>query len=193
MRRNSAVLAVAFSLALSLVLAPAVQAAKIQTNHDPQADFKSFKTYRWNKEEGPEYVGLDRPVRVAAEAVLAKKGLTKVPVGEPADLELMYNAGAINSLTAGVGIAPGWWGDLFLIPAAEWYTTGGIALTFHEVATDKVVWSGWKVAKGTNQDAPQVMVKRAPGYAKDIFSSIRQVGGGGCSAAEKLLVEGVPV
>ena len=74
-------------------------------------------------------------MRVAAEEALAKKGLKKVEVGEPADLELMYNAGAVN-----------------------------------EVATEKVVWSGWKIAKGTNQNAPQVMVKRAPGYTKDIFA-----------------------
>ena len=170
MRSKLAVLATAFSLALPLALASAAGAAKIQTNHDPAADFKSYKTYRWNKAEGPGGSGLDRPVRAAAEEALAKKGLKKVEVGEPADLELMYNAGAVNNLTAGVGIAPGWWGDLFLIPSAEWYTTGGIAFTFHEVATEKVVWSGWKIAKGTNQNAPQVVVKRAPGYTKDIFA-----------------------
>ena len=77
---------------------------------------------------------------------------------------------AVSVEDTGVGIAPGWWGDLFLIPSAEWYTTAGIAFTFHEVATDKVVWSGWKIAKGTNQNAPQVMAKRAPGYTKDIFA-----------------------
>lgn len=170
MHRKLAVAVTAFALVLPLSLAAAAGAAKIQTNHDPQADFKSYKTYRWNQAEGPGYSGLDGPVRAAAEEALAKKGLKKVEVGEPADLELMYNAGAVNSLTAGVGIAPGWWGDLWLIPAAEWYTTAGIAFTFHEVATEKAVWSGWKVAKGTNPNAPQVMVKRAPGYTKDIFA-----------------------
>ena len=54
--------------------------------------------------------------------------------------------------------------------ARDWLDGQGIAFTFHEVATDKVVWSGWKIAKGTNQNAPQVMVKRAPGYTKDIFA-----------------------
>lgn len=170
MRSRHAVLAAAFSLVLPFFLVSRADAAKVQTNHDPQADFGSFKTYRWNRAEGPGGTGLDRPVRAAAEEALAKKGLKKVEVGEPADLELMYNAGAVNSLTADIGIAPGWWGDLILIPAAEWHTTGGIAFTFHEVATAKVVWSGWKIAKGTNQNAPQVMVKRAPGYTRDIFA-----------------------
>lgn len=170
MRSKLAVLAAVFSLVLPLALASAASAAKVQTNHDPEADFASFKTYRWNKAEGPGGVNIDRPVRAAAEAALAKKGLKKVEVGEPADLELMYNAGGVSNLTAGVGVAPGWWGGLFLIPQGEWYTTAGIAFTFHEVATDKVVWSGWKIVKGTNQNAPQVMAKRAPGYTKDIFA-----------------------
>lgn len=144
MRRKLAVLVTAFSLVLPLALAAAASAAKIQTNHDPTADFASYKTYRWNKAEGPGGSGLDRPVRAAAEEALAKKGLKKVEVGGPADLELMYNAGGVSNLTA------------------------GIAFTFHEMATDKVAWSGWKIAKGTNQNAPPVMVKRAPGDTKDI-------------------------
>lgn len=170
MRSKLAVLVTAFSLVLPLALVPAARAARIQTSRDAAADFASYKSYRWNKAEGPGGAGLDGPVRKAAEEALAKKGFTKVAVGEPADLELMYNAGAVNNLTAGVGVAPGWWGDLFLIPQGEWYTTGGIAFTFHEVESGKPVWSGWKIAKGTNQNAPQVMVKRAPGYTKDIFA-----------------------
>ncbi len=169
MRRPSAIRLAVLSFLLPLAFATVASAKMIQTSRDPAADFSSYKTYRWNRAEGPGGSGLDRPVRQAAEAALAKKGLKLLAVGEPADLELMYNAGALADLTAGVGVVPGWWGDLFLVPAAEWNTTGGIAFTFHEVATQKAVWSGWKIAKGTTPNAPQVMVKRAPGYTKDIF------------------------
>ena len=65
MRSKLAVLATAFSLVLPLALAQVAGAAKIQTNHDPAADFKSYKTYRWNKAEGPGGAGLDRPVEPA--------------------------------------------------------------------------------------------------------------------------------
>lgn len=168
--RTKTVAAVVVPLLAATLFASAAWAKRIQTKHDPKVDFSTFSTYRWKQAEGPGGTGLDKPVRRAAEEALAKRGLDLVPVGEPADLELMYNAGAVHDLANGIGVDAGWWGDLFLVPQAEWTTTGGISFTFSEVETGKVVWSGWKIAKGTTPNAPQVMVKRAPGYTQDILA-----------------------
>jgi hypothetical protein len=45
----------------------------------------------------------------------------------------MYNAGGVSSLTAGVGIAPGWWGSS--IPSGEWYHRHRLTFTVTDKAS----------------------------------------------------------
>jgi hypothetical protein len=165
-----AVLATAVTLALPLGLASPAAAGRVGTHHEASTDFTRYKTYRWQTKEGPAVFDVDGPVRAAAEEILEKRGLRRVAEGEGADLELRYNAGTGDQLVAGVGVTADWWGNLVAIPAGQSYTTGGISFIFTDVAEGEVVWIGWKVEKGTTADAPMVMRKRAPKYARQILS-----------------------
>jgi len=167
MRRSLVPLA---TLALALALAAPADAKRAGTHRDEGTDFTRFQTYRWQQAEGPAAADLDHQIRAVADEELKKKGLRRVAIGEAADLEVRYNAGTADQLVSGVMVTADWWGSLVAIPAADSYATGGISFIVAEVATDKVIWTGWKVAKGTTADAMLVMRKRAPKYAREIVS-----------------------
>jgi len=165
-----AVLAAAVTLALPLGLASPAAARRVETHYEASTDFTRYATYRWQTAEGPAVFDVDGPVRAAAEETLKKRGLRRAAEGENADLELRYNAGTGDQLVAGVGVTADWWGQLVAVPQGRSYTTGGISFILTDVAAGKVVWIGWKVEKGTTADAPMVMRKRAPKYARQILS-----------------------
>jgi hypothetical protein len=91
-------------------------------------------------------------------------------VGEPADMELRYNAGAADALVAGLDIAAGYWGDLVGIPGSHSTVRGGMVFLLENPENGEVFWAGWIVKEGTTMSAPQVMRKRAPKWAKQILS-----------------------
>lgn len=159
------------TLAVSLLLlfAAAAEAASIETKAAPGVDFASFSTYRWEKAEGPGAPDFDRVLRNAADAELAKQGLRKVGDDQEADLLLRYNAGTVDSLVAGIAVTAGWWGDLIAYPAGESRTTGGLVMILSAAKSGEVVWTGWKVQRGTNVNAPMVMRDRAPKWARQIL------------------------
>ena len=154
---------------LLLLLAAAAQAAGIETKAAPGVDFSSFSTYRWEKAEGPGAPDFDRVLRNAADDELGEKGLRKVDGDQEADLLLRYNAGTVDSLVAGIAVTAGWWGDLIAYPAGESRTTGGLVMILSAAKSGEVVWTGWKVQRGTNVNAPMVMRDSAPKWARQIL------------------------
>jgi hypothetical protein len=146
----------AFPLALVLAGAGTAAAQDVRYNFDKQANFGSFKTYKWVALKGaqplPELV--DRQVKTAADVELAKKGL-ELTQSDNADLYIGYQ-GAVTtekeytSFDTGWGYGPGWYG-------AGWYGGGGgmttgqtstiyvgqIALDMYAAAQKQLVWRGF--------------------------------------------------
>jgi hypothetical protein len=117
------------SIALFLLTASAAVAQDVRFHFDENADFSKFKTYKWvstkdaaNKDDVKVDDLLDKPIKDAVDAELAKKGLTKTDA-DPADLYIGYLAGIgtgiqFSSYNTGWGYGPGWSGG-------DWYRGGG--------------------------------------------------------------------
>ncbi len=117
------------SIALFLLTASAAVAQDVRFRFDESTDFSKFKTYKWvsikdaaskdpAKVDGP----LDKPIKEAVDAELAKKGLTNTDA-DTADLYIGYVAGIgtdiqFSSYNTGWGYGPGWSGG-------HWYKGGG--------------------------------------------------------------------
>ncbi len=145
-------------LALSLVLFLAgtgtAAAQDVRYNFDKQANFASFKTYKWVVIKGATQLSdlADKQVKAAVDAELAKKGLTKSE-SDSADLYVGYQAGIgqekeYTSFDTGWGYGPGYGGG--------WYGGGGgmttgqtstiyigqLALDMYASAPKALVWRG---------------------------------------------------
>src|SRR5206468_3838919 len=84
----------ALSLALFLAGTGTAAAQDVRYNFDKQANFASFKTYKWVTIKGATQLSelADKQVKDAVDAELAKKGLAKA-AGDTADLYVGYQAG----------------------------------------------------------------------------------------------------
>jgi len=141
-------------LVLLLASAGAAFAQDVRYNFDQEANFGSFKTYKWVVIKGASQLSdlADRQVKAAVDAELAKKGLTKTDA-DTADLYIGYQAGVgqekqYTSFDTGWGYGPGWHGG--------WYGGGGgmttgttstiyigqLALDMYEAQPHKLVWRG---------------------------------------------------
>ena len=146
-----------YLLPLVLLLAgssPAV-AQDVRYNFDKQADFAGFKTYKWVvlKDAAKLNDLVDKQIKDAVDAELAKKGLTKSDA-DTADLYIGYQAGVgtekqYTSFDSGWGYGPGWGGG--------WYGGGGggmttgttstiyigqLALDMYHASAKSLVWRG---------------------------------------------------
>src|SRR5262245_2677355 len=142
-------------LALVFVGASTAAAQDVRYNFDKQANFASYKTYRWVVIKGATQLPdlADRQVKAAVDAELAKKGLNKVDA-DSADLYIGYQAGVgqekeYTSFDTGWGYGPGWYGG-------GWYGGGGgmttgqtstiyigqIALDVYASGAKSLVWRG---------------------------------------------------
>ena len=91
-------------------------AQDVRYNFDKSANFTTFKTYKWVAIKGATPLSdlVDRQVKDAVDAELAKKGLTKSE-SDTADLYIGYQ-GAVSqekeytSFDSGWGYGPGWYG-----------------------------------------------------------------------------------
>jgi uncharacterized protein DUF4136 len=147
-----------FALMLLLVLAGTgtALAQDVRYNFDKQANFGSFKTYRWANIKGAAKVNdlIDRQIKSAIDVELSKKGLTLVDGEGTADLIVAYQTAMdtekqYTSFDTGWGYGPGWYGG-------GWYGGGGgmttgttstiyvgqLALDIYQVATKALVWRG---------------------------------------------------
>jgi len=150
-----------YLLPLVLLLAgssPAV-AQDVRYNFDKQADFAGFKTYKWVvlKDAAKLNDLVDKQIKDAVDAELAKKGLTKSDA-DTADLYIGYQAGVstekqYTSFDTGWGYGPGW--------GSGWYGYGGggmtmssttgtpstiyvgqLALDMYQASAKSLVWRG---------------------------------------------------
>jgi len=85
---------VVFLLAAVLLVACASVAVDVRYNFDKNADFSSFKTYKWvSMKDAPKIDDFrDKQIKDAVDSELAKRGLTKTDA-DTADLYLGYQAG----------------------------------------------------------------------------------------------------
>jgi len=146
-------------LALSTVLlltgAGTAAAQDVRYNFDKQANFASYKTYKWVTIKGATQLSdlADKQVKAAVDAELSKKGLTKSD-SDNADLYIGYQAGVgtekqYTSFDTGWGYGPGWGGG--------WYGGGGggmstgttstiyigqLALDMYASSPKNLVWRG---------------------------------------------------
>jgi len=131
-------------------------AQDVRYNFDKQANFGSFKTYKWVTIKGANQLSdlPDRQIKAAVDAELAKKGLTKSEA-DTADLYVGYQAGVgqekeYTSFDSGWGYGPGWYGG-------GWYGAGGggistgqtstiyigqLALDMYATSPKNLVWRG---------------------------------------------------
>jgi hypothetical protein len=83
-------LAVGFSLAAGLAAAQLPRLVKAEVEHDPQADFTTFKTFQWKDTQVPaDNASVHTSVTWYVERELEKKGLRKSADEKP-DLLLRY-------------------------------------------------------------------------------------------------------
>jgi hypothetical protein len=148
-----------FALPLTLVLTVtgSAFAQDVRYNFDGQADFATFKTYRWVAIKGAAQLNelTDRQIKAALDAELAKKGLTWTD-GQTADLYIGYQAAVdtekeFTSFDSGWGYGPGWYGGPY-----GWYGGGGgittgqtstiyigqLGLDIYAASPQTLVWRG---------------------------------------------------
>ena len=99
-----------FLLPVALLLAGASTAVAqdVRYNFDNQANFASFKTYKWVALKGAAPLNdlVDKQVKASIDAELGRKGLTKA-TGEEADLFIGYQA-AVDTEKEYVSYDTGW-------------------------------------------------------------------------------------
>lgn len=112
------------SVALFLLAASTAVAQDVRYNFDKEADFSKFKTYKWVPIKDASKVDdiLDKQIKDAIDAELAKKGLTTTEA-DSADLYIGYQVGIgtekqFTSYDTGWGYGPGWY-------RGGWYGGGG--------------------------------------------------------------------
>jgi hypothetical protein len=112
------------SIALFLLAASTAVAQDVRYNFDKNADFSKFKTYKWVPMKDAQKVDdlLDKQLKDAIDAELAKKGLTKTDA-DTADLYIGYQVGIgtekqFTSYDTSWGAGPGWY-------RGGWYGGGG--------------------------------------------------------------------
>jgi hypothetical protein len=128
--------------------------AKVISDHDPNADFSSYKTYGWLQRENsiddqlPDFLRI-RLQRVT-EDVLAEKGLEPAPAPPQTDLLLTYYFSAEQQFQ--IDYTPyspynawgyGYWGGYGGgITSVRQYAEGTLVLDIVDARTHQLVWMG---------------------------------------------------
>jgi len=145
-----------FSIAaLLLTIGSIAFAQDVRYNFDKNTDFSQFKTYKWVPMKDAQKVDdlLDKQIKDAIDAELAKKNLTKTDA-DSADLYIGYQVGIgtekqFTSYDTGWGYGPGWY-------RGGWYGGGGgmttgqtstiyvgqLALDMNDAKDHDLVWRG---------------------------------------------------
>jgi hypothetical protein len=147
--------AMVLSVVLLFATTSGALAQDVRYNFDKEANFASFKTYKWVRIKDAQQLTelADRQVKAAVDAELAKKGLTKSE-SDTADLYIGYQAAVgqekeYTSFDTGWGYGPGWYGG-------GWYGGGGgmttgqtstiyigqLALDMYASSPHTLVWRG---------------------------------------------------
>ena len=145
-----------FLVALLLAGASAAFAQDVRYNFDKQANFSSFKTYKWVTIKGAEKPNdlIDSQIRAAVDKELATKGLSKTDA-DSADLYIGYQA-AVSSEKQytsfdtgwgyGPGYGPGWYGGGMGMSTSTTTSStiyvGTVAVDMYSTASKTLVWRG---------------------------------------------------
>ncbi len=131
-------------------------AQDVRYNFDKGANFSGFKTYKWVTIKGAQQVSdlVDKQIKAAVDAELAKKGLTKSD-SDTADLYIGYQAAVsqekeYTSYDTGWGYGPGWGGGWYGYGGGGGMTTGTtstiyvgqLALDMYHTQAKSLVWRG---------------------------------------------------
>jgi hypothetical protein len=141
-------------LAILVAAAAGYAWAKVISDHDPNADFSSYRTYGWldrgdaDNERLPEHLRMR--LRRVTEDVLAEKGLEPAPAPPQTDLLLTYHFGASEEFAVDyVGYSVyqpwgyGYWGGYGGgYTQVRRYTEGTLVLDIVDARTHKLVWVG---------------------------------------------------
>jgi hypothetical protein len=118
---------VLFVTLVGLLLTIGAAGQDVRYNFDKTTDFVKYKTYEWVPIKDAQKLSdlVDKQIKNALDAELAKKGLTKVDTD--ADLYIGYQAAVgtekqFTSYNTGWGYGPGWYG-------AGWYGARGMSST----------------------------------------------------------------
>ena len=146
-----------FLLALALLLTGAGQAyaQDVRYNFDKEANFAGFKTYKWVVLNGAPPLSdlVDRQIKSAVDAELAKKGLTKLD-DDSADLYIGYQSAnstekEFSSFSTGWGYGPGWYGGGWYGPSGGMVSgqtstiyVGQLSLDLYSSKPHTLVWRG---------------------------------------------------
>jgi len=123
-------------------------AQDIRFNFDADANFASFRTYKWVQMPGGVQLDelITRQLTAALDDGLKAKGLSKVH-GDTADLYIGYEAAISQERqvdlygTGGFGMGPRWGGGMVTATTST-LTIGSISLDMYEVASKHLVWRG---------------------------------------------------
>src|SRR5436190_6044653 len=145
-----------FVLPLIVLLAGAgtALAQDVRYNFDKDANFSTFKTYKWVVIKGASQLSdlADRQVKSAVDAELAKKGLSKTDA-DSADLYIGYQAAVgqekqYTSFDTGWGYGPGWGGGWYgggggmSTTTSTTIHTGQLGLDMYDPTEKQLVWRG---------------------------------------------------
>ena len=129
--------------ALVLLMAGSAIGQDVRYNFDSTADFSRFKTYKWIdlKSEAPIEKLTDAQIKAALDAVLARKGLTKVDT-DRADLFIGYlTTEQISEQFGGRdspwSVGPGWNGSADSIRTVY---KGELAVEMYNPANQQLIW-----------------------------------------------------
>jgi len=132
-------------------------AQDVNYNYDQAADFTKYKTYKWAAIEGKMYPDqiVDKNIRGAATAELAKKGLT-LTESNP-DLLVAYDIAIdkqqqIDSWGSGYW---GWYGGGMTSTTVSTINVGTLVLDMYEPAGQKLVWRGTATKTLNPKNSPE--------------------------------------
>jgi hypothetical protein len=137
-----------------LLLVGSALGQDVRYNFDKDTDFSKFKTYKWVDMKEAQKVDelIDKQIKAAIDAELAKKGLSKVDA-DSADLYIGYQTaiGTEKQFTSynndwgyGPGWGGGWYGGGGGMTTGQTSTiyTGQLALDMYDSAHKDLVWRG---------------------------------------------------
>jgi hypothetical protein len=148
---------VQLSIILLLMAATGAVAQDVRYNFDKNTDFSKFKTYKWVDIKGADHANdlVDKQIKDALDAELARKGLSKVE-GDNADLYIGYQTAVgqekqFNSYSTDWGYGSGWYrggwyggmgGSSTTTGQTSTIYNGQLALDMYDSANKDLVWRG---------------------------------------------------
>ena len=145
------------SIVLFLLGASSALGQDVRYNFDKDTDFSKFKTYKWVEIKGAQQLDalIDKQIKSALDAELAKKGLSKVET-DNADLLVGYQTAVgqekqFNSYSTDWGYGGGWYrggwyggagGSSMTTGQTTTIYTGQLAVDMYDSAHHDLVWRG---------------------------------------------------